>query len=110
MADSSVSGHFQEGNSGQEILYTHGNGGQSQSWLHQHQRSIQFSDLEGHEKGKGTQPGMLGPAVRSPSCMSISRTPGGAGKNQALGKENVFQERLGEKKMYVCLKDNYTVT
>lgn len=110
MADSPVSGHSQEGNSGQEILCTHGNGGQSQSWLHQHQRNIQFSDLQGHEKGKGTQPDMLSPAVRSPSCMSISRTPGGAGKNQAWGKENVFQERLGEKATHVCLKDNHTVT
>lgn len=32
----------------------------------QHQRNIQFPDLEGHEKGKGTRVGMLGPAVRSP--------------------------------------------
>lgn len=41
--------------------------GQRHSCPHQHQRNIQPSDLEGHEKGKGTQTAMLGPAVGTPS-------------------------------------------
>lgn len=84
-------------------INTHRNGGRRQSRLYWHQRNIQFSALEGHEKGRGTQLGTLRPAMRSPGWHTSPRTSG-------CGQRGcVFQERLGERKKRVQLKDNHTV-
>lgn len=48
-------------------LHTRGNRESEAELLRQHERNILLPDLEGHEKGKGTQTGILGPAERSPS-------------------------------------------
>lgn len=40
-------------------------GGQKQSWLYEHQRDVQFSDLKGHKKGKKALRDLLHLAMRS---------------------------------------------